>query len=547
MIKDSKGKISMGLLKRIEKDNSAISISLFLFCITLLGLFLRIQYLQKSDFVINDGGMFYAMILDLQKNNYILPVFTSYNQSQIPYAYPPLSFYSGAFLNQFLHIDLITIFRVYPLFFNVLSIPAVYFLVKEITRINRQALLATAFYSILLSSYEWLISGGGLTRSPAHTLFIIALTLYLVFLRTRRWRWLILSTITAVLMILHHIEYGWIFVLSFLLFSTGSLQFKDFVKTAFIYFLGIGLITAPYWGTVLAYHGISPFISAFKTGDFSLAISFGRLMLMVFTRESIINFINVLSIIGLLFYLFSGKSRLVIWLLMIIFLDPRSAERLLIFPVVIFAAFAIDRVLLPAAGKIGQESEQPTTSSTPKTLNYSVIKPNLKTILIGFSILFPFLLGFLHTFEDTPSLSMIPQSQIEAMNWIKTNTPKDSQFLVIESLKTWSLDKVSEWFPALSERKSLLTIQGTEWLPDSTFALKSKANDALKNCLNSGETCLDSWEKENNISFSHLLITKINCAASVNYCPDLLLASIKESNKYTVIYENEGTAVFQKN
>ncbi len=208
----------MTFLKNLKSKDSSLPKVLFILCITLLGVFLRIQYLQKSDFVINDGGMFYTMILDLQKNGYVLPRFTSYNFSQIPYAYPPLSFYVGAVLNQFLHIDLITIFRLYPLFFNILSIPAFYLLAKEITQINRQALLATAFYSILLPSYEWLISGGGLTRSPAHTYFILAFYFYLVYLRTRKWKSLIFSIFTAALMTLHHIEYCWMLVLSMALF-----------------------------------------------------------------------------------------------------------------------------------------------------------------------------------------------------------------------------------------------------------------------------------------------------------------------------------------
>ena len=50
-------------------------------------------------FPLNDGGMFLVMIRDLRLNGFALPAFTSYNLSNIPFAYPPLGLYAGAILN----------------------------------------------------------------------------------------------------------------------------------------------------------------------------------------------------------------------------------------------------------------------------------------------------------------------------------------------------------------------------------------------------------------------------------------------------------------
>ncbi|MEI8133229.1 MAG: hypothetical protein WCG34_12420, partial [Leptolinea sp.] len=282
----------MSFIKNIYKRFPSISTGIFIFVIMMLGSFLRIQYLQKTDFPLNDGGMFYTMILDLQKNGYVLPFFTSYNQSQIPYAYPPLSFYIVGFLNQFLHIDLITIFQTYPFFFNLFSIPAFYFLGKEITRNYRQALLATAFYAILLPGFEWLISGGGLTRSPAQTFFIISFCQYLAFIRTKKQSIFLLSILTAAIMTLFHIEYCWMLVFSILLFSVNSLSWREYLKTNICYLIGIGIFTAPYWATIVNYHGLSPFLAAFSAGEFNIMNSIGRFSLLVFTQEPISNYIN---------------------------------------------------------------------------------------------------------------------------------------------------------------------------------------------------------------------------------------------------------------
>ena len=505
----------MSFFTKINKDNPAVSNALFVICITLLGVFLRLQYLQKTDFAINDGGMFFTMIQDLQKNNYILPHFTSYNLSQIPYAYPPLSFYEGAILNQFLHVDLITILRFYPLFFNILSIPAFYFLAKEITHIDRQALIATAFYAILLPSFEWLISGGGLTRSPAHSLFIVALYLFLVFLRTRKTRILIFSIITAACMTLHHIEYCWILAFSIVLFSVYQLKFKEFIKYGLIYGFGIAILTSPYWITVISYHGLAPFISAFSTGDFDIATSLWRLILLILTRESLVTYINVLAIIGIWFSLFSGKYRVIIWFLLITFFDPRSAERLLIFPVTIVASYSVEQILslITVSSTKKVDSAIETTENT--SLRYSFIGKNFTFFFVGFSILFPFILGFLHTFEGDPSLSGLPISQREAMNWIKNNTPEDSGFVVMNPNKTWSTDSTSEWFPTISERRNIITVQGTEWLPSSKYADIKRWSTEAKDCFSIGETCLSTWKASNQIDFDYLFISKLDTSENL--------------------------------
>src|SRR5688572_19666869 len=67
----------------------------------LFGVFVRMLPAFLSDFPINDGGMFAVMMRDLRENNFIPPTFTTYNLSNIPFAYPPLGFYIGGILQTF--------------------------------------------------------------------------------------------------------------------------------------------------------------------------------------------------------------------------------------------------------------------------------------------------------------------------------------------------------------------------------------------------------------------------------------------------------------
>ncbi len=490
----------------------------------------------------NDGGMFYSMILDLQKNNFSLPFFTSYNFSNIPYAYPPLSFYVAAILNEFLGIDLVSIFRYFPLFFNLLSIPAFYLLANEITLNERQSIIATAFYAILIPGYEWLITGGGLTRSPAQTYFILSLSFFINYGRTHKKSALFFSILTSALMTWHHLEYCWLLMFSLVIFCVRTFKFKECIQTGLIYLAGFLIITGPYWAIVITRHGFAPILSAVSSGEFDLVKPISRLILMVYTEESLINYVNVLAIFGLLYCLFSGKHRIVIWFLLISFLNPRSANRSLIFPVSIFASIAIDSLICPELDRLFHSRHSELSSNNEKK-GYRHLK--YSHIFILFSILYPFFLGFLNALGGRPVLTEIKKPEIEAMNWIKNNTPADSTFIVLNNSIAWSMDKTGEWFPTLAQRKSQTTVQGTEWLTPSSFESNKEKYNELKKCINIGASCLETWIEKNQVKYDYLYLSRDDCQKDDAYCLNFIETSIRSENKYEPIFENSNAVVFK--
>ncbi|NJN80702.1 MAG: hypothetical protein HC797_09675, partial [Anaerolineales bacterium] len=151
------------------------------FTILGLGLFfgvvVRILPAFLSDFPINDGGMFAVMMRDLKANNFFLPVYTAYNYSNIPFAYPPLGFYIGALL-QGLGISEIQILIWLPIIFTSLTIPLFFLLSFELMHSRPHAALATVFFALAPGNYAWLLMGGGLTRALG-TCFLL-LSLYFV-------------------------------------------------------------------------------------------------------------------------------------------------------------------------------------------------------------------------------------------------------------------------------------------------------------------------------------------------------------------------------
>ncbi|MFL5533059.1 MAG: hypothetical protein ACJ8BC_13910, partial [Gemmatimonadales bacterium] len=80
-----------------------------------LGVAVRAYHVLSQDFPLNDGGLFFAMVRDLQAAHFHLPAFTSYNGSGIPYAYSPLGFYLAGLLDAWTPLSLIDVFRWLPL------------------------------------------------------------------------------------------------------------------------------------------------------------------------------------------------------------------------------------------------------------------------------------------------------------------------------------------------------------------------------------------------------------------------------------------------
>ncbi|MDQ3813475.1 MAG: hypothetical protein M3347_05935, partial [Armatimonadota bacterium] len=103
------------------------AITLFgLVLVTALGLYVRLYPALAVDFPVNDGGLFYLMTQELQRAGYALPLYTSYNSAQIPFAYPPLPFYVAAFITDVTGLSLLDVLHYLPPVITGLAIPAFY-------------------------------------------------------------------------------------------------------------------------------------------------------------------------------------------------------------------------------------------------------------------------------------------------------------------------------------------------------------------------------------------------------------------------------------
>ena len=139
-----------------------------------------------STFPLNDGGLFVVMIRDILADGFRLPIGTSYNAAGIPFAYPPLALYLAAVLVKITALPMPELLRWLPLIANLGTVAAFAALARSLAPERGSATAAALLFPTLPFSIEWLVTGGGLTRSFGMlflTLAVLAAHRYLV---TRR-------------------------------------------------------------------------------------------------------------------------------------------------------------------------------------------------------------------------------------------------------------------------------------------------------------------------------------------------------------------------
>ena len=135
-------------------------------------------------------------------------------------------------------------------------------------------------------------------------------------------------------------------------------------------------------------------------------------------------------------------------------------------------------------------------------------------------------------------LRLLPEER-QALDWIAANTPTDSRFLVLTGDAALS-DPLSEWFPALTGRVSIVTAQGHEWTPASPLSENIRAYNRAQTCLNENTDCLSGWD------FEYLYIRKVKPQreGGVERQVSLLEMLLRTSSEYSVVYDSDSAVIF---
>lgn len=497
--------------------------------VLLLGGILRFFPVVLAGFPINDGGMFYVMVEELVANQFLLPAFTQYNLAEIPYAYPPFGFYITGIISSLFKIPALDVIRWLPPFVSTLSLLGFYFMANELLGSRIQAALATLFYGFLPDAYGWAIMGGGITRSFG-LLFLYLTIGFANRLFTRSSGLLAgLTALFAALTILSHPETGpqaagvcillWIF--------------RGRSKKAFVLSMGVVLgtivLTAPWWGSVLADHGLAPFQSALHTNDdgtFHLA----KLLLLQHGGGVFFNLTLAIGLIGFLAVLARREFILPIWLGLPYFLDPRSAGGMVLIPISLLAAYGFDKVLGPALLSIRQKKGEWLTDRF-------VLLTMLGMAFYQFFNASIFDMGL--------AGNSLSESDRQAISWADENIIPGSDFILLTGEQYSMNDPFQEWFPALTSHHSRTTLQGSEWTLSEEFFPRYGDLVSLQHCDNMA--CIDAWVERTGLGYQYIVLKILPKGSNspLNSSLTFLLRSIRNSSRHELIYEGESAAIFK--
>jgi hypothetical protein len=530
----------MKSLQRAEWANLIFMLAVF------VGTFMRFNPTLLAGFAINDGGMFAVMVEDLKTNHYWLPAFTTYNHMNIPFAYPPLGFYFGGLASDLFGLSAVQAVRWIPALFASLSIPAFYLLSLRLLKDKYYAALSTFFFALMPRALWWFVMGGGLTRSLGQFFMLLTLATIVRLYNESHPVDVFFAGFFGALAVMSHPEAAvHTFFSAVFLWIMLSRRFVTFLKAALVGLIVL-VFTAPWWATVVQYHGIEPFINGAATGQKFVAVF--HLLFFVFTEEPYATVIAILGLLGIGYQLLRRDYLLPLWMAMPFFVEGRSAAEPAAIPLAMLAAIGLVNVAFAGLGVLDM-TKASTGAKQPAERQMKWSDQISAREIYVFIYLFLYLMFSTHQFGLQLSMAALPLADREAMNWIQNNTREDSRFLVLTGTSSVACDAVLEWFPALTGRQSLYTIQGTEWTKGAEFNDHIKSAYAVQACLSSAEpACLDATI--NRLSYDFVYISKnlrVNNCKPLDFQKSFLpfVETMHKTPTFDTIYETEDVIIFR--
>jgi len=143
-------------------------------------------------------------------------------------------------------------------------------------------------------------------------------------------------------------------------------------------------------------------------------------------------------------------------------------------------------------------------------------------------------------------LRSLSQADRVALAWIASNTPATTRFLVVSG-SPWYLDVNAEWFPILTGRRSLSTVQGYEWLGKAAWDRQAARDAELQACVFESADCVERWTRAEGATDAWVFVPADTIAslAPAGDCCKAIRASLTASPNYVVVYSGPGGTVFK--
>jgi len=493
--------------------------------VVLAGLLVRAIPVLLAGFPVNDGGLFVAVTRAIEDAGWGLPATIDWNGSQLPFAYPPLGFYFSGGIASLFGVELTDVFRWLPMVASALVVPAVFLLGRELLRSDLGGLVSALAYALAPASYVWLVQGGGVTRSPGMLLAVLTIWQVVRLVRDPGRRTAIVVGVLAGLTTLVHPGAAIFVTVSSVLVWIFEGRTVATLRYALASVALALIIVSPWLVITIARHGLGTVVGVPSNGPEPAA----ALLAVLAGRVTGTAWFDPLAVAGLVVA--------IVWLVRRQFLLP------VWFGVATLVSYQYGMV--PFGLLIGSAAVFLAGRVTPSAVGAARVAPMATLAVLAVALLFEAGASVLAVQNPGAPLHALSPERRDAMAWVEANLEPEAELAVVTN-NVWSGDPDSEWFPMLASRRSVATVQGSEWLGEAAFDRQVRANQALQGCAEPASvSCVEDWLSEWGGDYVFLPKGPLNGPGGPGDCCLELRQLLVSADSFAPVYDGPGATILR--
>jgi hypothetical protein len=194
----------------------------------------------------------------------------------------------------------------------------------------------------------------------------------------------------------------------------------------------------------------------------------------------------------------------------------------------------------------GLEQFKHLKTESKKEIDFHPLKSQASKLLISFVAIYLFLGMSLH--DTNLANKKLSQENMKAFQWVNENISPQSHFLIITGETSIFQDWTQEWFPALTNHVSVLTIQGREWLNGMDFDDRIQALKEIQQCDQSTQPlkCIEDIAQDMEFNFEYVYLTfkTTDVATAMNPIQGYSISNeLRQSEDYSLVYQSKDVQI----
>lgn len=472
-------------------------------------------------------ALYLEMARSIEQAGYGIPTTVIHHtKGGLPFAYPPLAFYTMAVLKDLTPLTYLEIATgmtwVEYVIFALVSAIFARTLFADRTRWHH--IVASVLIVVTPAIYFWqLLQPSGSVRLMGQIFLVAGLVYGLRLFRDGERSARLPAVVLFAGTILSHPSYVPFFGVSYLLmYAVYDRSVKGVIWGATVAIGGI-VVTAPWWGLIVSRHGVKVFLYAAGThGGVGARTSVRPLLAVLLPTDGRYTPLRIWSLatIGGLYCLLQRRWFLPLWILITsILFQP---VRFIAFVEAFLVTVAVCEVVLPMLRKHDLSLDVQRFDYAPLSRWREFDRQLVSSVIIGVLLLGTVVtgMGFAHTNQRTGP----PPAFYDATEWLQEETASDTT--IVSYVRTGHV-------AFYSQRTVLNTPWGAEWKGDGAFKQYKQQNGELRSC--SQPACL-----------SQLL-------TDFGYQPDYIIArtgqldqsTFDDTRTYRPVYSNQQFVIYK--